>query len=114
MSVGGCMTAAQRQLRLTRFTPKLWANISGIVVNNAKLTVRHVGGGYLLDAQDVTSRLQAYKAGHNTIYLVYVSSSAMSATNNTPVAVEINDLKLPFNSEATGKLNLVDMEGEKI
>lgn len=98
INVGGCITSAQKQLRFTIFTPKLLTNISSIVVNNAKLTVRHVGGGYLLDAQDVTSRLQAYKAGHNVIYLVYVSSSAMSATNNTPVAVEINDLKLTFKS----------------
>lgn len=97
INVGGCITSAQKQLRFTIFTPKLLTNISSIVVNNAKLTARHVGGGYLLDAQDVTSRLQAYKAGDNTIYLVYVSSSAMSATNNTPVAVEINNLKLTFN-----------------
>lgn len=98
INVGGCITSAKKQLRFTIFTPKLLTNISSIVVDNAKLTVRHVGGGYLLDAQDVTSRLQAYKAGDNTIYLVYISSSAMSTTNNTPVAVEINDLKLTFKS----------------
>lgn len=98
INVGGCITSGQKQLRFTIFTPKLLTNISSIVVNNAKLTARHVGGGYLLDAQDVTSRLEAYKAGDNTIYLVYVSSSAMSTTNNTPVAVEINNLKLTFNS----------------
>lgn len=98
INVGGCITSAQKLLRFAIFTPKLLTNISSIVVNNAKLTVRHVGGGYLLNAQDVTSRLQAYKAGDNTIYLVYVSSSAMSATNNTPVAVEINNLKLTFKS----------------
>lgn len=97
-NVGGCITSGQKQLRFAIFTPKLLTNISSIVVNNAKLTVRHVGGGYLLDAQDVTSRLEAYKAGDNTIFLVYVSSGAMSATNNTPVAVEINNLKLTFKS----------------
>lgn len=97
INVSGCITSAKKQIRFTIFTPKLLTNISSIVVDNAKLTARHVGGGYLLDAQDVTSRLQAYKAGDNTIYLVYVSSSAMSATNNTPVAVEINNLKLTFN-----------------
>lgn len=98
INVGGCITSAQKQLRFTIFTPKLLTNISSIVVNNAKLTARHVDGGYLLDAQDVTSRLEAYIAGDNTIYLVYVSSGAMSTTNNTPVAVEINNLKLTFNS----------------
>lgn len=98
INVGGCITSGQKQLRFTIFTPKLLTNISSIVVNNAKLTARHVDGGYLLDAQDVTSRLEAYKAGDNTIYLVYISSSAMSTTNNTPVAVEINNLKLTFNS----------------
>lgn len=97
INVGGCITSAQKQLRFTIFTPKLLTNISSIVANNAKLTVRHIGGGYLLDAQDVTSRLKAYKAGDNTIYLVYASSSAISTTNNTPVAVEINNLKLTFN-----------------
>ena len=114
INVGGCITSAQKQLRFTIFTPKLLTNISSIVVNNAKLTARHVDGGYLLDAQDVTSRLEAYKAGDNTIYLVYVSSSAMSTANNTPVAVEINNLKLTFSSEATAKLNLLNMEGEEI
>lgn len=98
INVGGCITSGQKQLRFAIFTPKLLTNISSIVVDNAKLTVRHVGGGYLLDAQDVTSRLEAHKAGHNVIYLVYVSSSAINTTNNTPVAVEINDLKLTFKS----------------
>ena len=113
INVGGCITSGQKQLRFAIFTPKLLTNISSIVVNNAKLTARHVDGGYLLDAQDVTSRLEAYKAGDNTIYLVYVSSSAMNTTNNTPVTVEINNLKLTFSSVSTTELNLLNMEGDE-
>lgn len=97
LNVGGCITAAQKQIRFTLMLPKLLTKLSSITVNKAVLTVRHTGGGYLLDAVDVTSKVQAYIKGDNLIYLVYVSSSAMSATNNTPVAIEINDLQLTFN-----------------
>ena len=95
-NVGGCLTSAKKQVRFAVFTLKSLANISSITVNAATLTIRNTAGNYILDASSVTSSVTAQKAGDNCIYLVYIASTAMAGTNNTPVAIEINKLTLTF------------------
>lgn len=96
ITVGGSLTASKGQVRFGVFVPKLLTNINSVTVNLAKITVRNTAGAYILDYKDVTSALTVSKAGDNAIYLSYAASN-MSGTNNTPVSVEINALKLTFN-----------------
>lgn len=96
ITVGGSLTASKGQVRFGVFLPKLLTNINSVTVSLAKLTIRNTSGSYIIDYKDVTSALSAAKSGDNTVYLSYGASS-MSGTNNTPVSVEINALKLTFN-----------------
>ena len=96
ITVGGSLTASKGQVRFGVFLPKLLTNINSVTVSLAKLTIRNTSGSYILDYKDVTSALSAAKSGDNTVYLSYGASN-MSGTNNTPVSVEINALKLTFN-----------------
>ena len=96
ITVGGSLTASKGQVRFGVFLPKLLTNINSVTVSLAKLTIRNTSGSYIIDYKDVTSALSASKSGDNTVYLSYGASS-MSGTNNTPVSVEINALKLTFN-----------------
>ena len=96
ITVGGSLTASKSQVRFGVFLPKLLTNINSVTVSLAKLTIRNTSGSYIIDYKDVTSALSASKSGDNTVYLSYGASN-MSGTNNTPVSVEINALKLTFN-----------------
>lgn len=96
ITVGGSLTAAKSQIRFGVFLPKLLTNINSVTVSLAKLTIRNTAGSYILDYEDVTSALSAAKSGDNTVYLSY-GASDIAGTNNTPVSVEINALKLIFN-----------------
>lgn len=96
ITVGGSLTAAKGQVRFGVFLPKLLTNINSVTVSLAKLTIRNTSGSYIIDYKDVTSALSASKSGDNTVYLSYGARN-MSGTNNTPVSVEINALKLTFN-----------------
>lgn len=96
ITVGGSLTASKGQVRFGVFLPKLLTNINSVTVSLAKLTIRNTAGSYIIDYKDVTSALSAAKSGDNTVYLSYGAKS-MSGTNNTPVSVEINALKLTFN-----------------
>ena len=96
ITVGGSLTASKGQVRFGVFLPKLLTNINSVTVSLAKLTIRNTSGSYIIDYKDVTSALSASKSGDNTVYLSYGASN-MSGTNNTPVSVEINALKLTFN-----------------
>ena len=96
ITVGGSLTASKGQVRFGVFLPKLLTNINSVTVSLAKLTIRNTAGSYIIDYKDVTSALSASKSGDNTVYLSYGASN-MSGTNNTPVSVEINALKLTFN-----------------
>ena len=99
INVGGCLTASKAQVRFGIFTPKSLKNITSITVNYAKLAIRSSAGGYILNMVEVTDKIYTEISGENAIYLSYQPSSAMSGTNNTPVAVEINGLELTFNIE---------------
>lgn len=99
INVGGCLTASRAQVRFGIFTPKLLKNITSITVNYAKLAIRSSAGGYILNMVEVTDKIYTEISGENAIYLSYQQSSAMSGTNNTPVAVEINGLELTFNED---------------
>ena len=96
ITVGGSLTASKGQVRFGVFLPKLLTNINSVTVSLAKLTIRNTSGSYIIDYKDVTSALSASKSGDNTVYLSYGAHN-MSGTNNTPVSVEINALKLTFN-----------------
>ena len=96
ITVGGSLTASKGQVRFGVFLPKLLTNINSVTVSLAKLTIRNTSGSYIIDYKAVTSALSASKSGDNTVYLSYGASN-MSGTNNTPVSVEINALKLTFN-----------------
>lgn len=94
---GGCMTASKGQVRFGICVPKFLTRIKSITVNYAKLSIRNTAGSYILEMKEATNYVTANNEGENMIYLVYTPSSAMSGTNNTPVAVEINGLELTFN-----------------
>lgn len=98
VTVGGSLTSSRQQIRFSVFTPKLLTNIESVSVDYIKISVRYANGGYLIEEQDVTSNVTADVCGDNSIYLRYLTDTAMTeAQNNTPVSVEILGLNLSFN-----------------
>ena len=97
INIGGCMTDSKLQVRSGLFVHKSLKKIKSITVNYIHASIRYTGGGYLVSEKDITANTTAYVNGENAIYLVYKASSAMSGTNNTPIAIQIHELRLTFH-----------------
>ena len=93
----GLLTTSSKNVHFTIFTPKDMSYINSITINSYSLDIRHPSGGYI--ANDVTSfdGIVATKRSPNMIDITITYNTAVSFTNNTPVSVAVNNLKLTFN-----------------
>ena len=103
---GGLLTSDATKIKFIITLPRRLQNVTKINVQSLKINVRISSGGYIPNTAYVDggydvlsdSTIQIYTSilTDNTIGFLLKKSSAYSATNNTPVAVEINKLQIQF------------------
>ena len=94
----GLLTGSAKSIHFTIFTPKDLSDISSITINSYNLDIRHPNGGYIATAlTSVSGTIQALKRSPNIVDITITLNTATSFTNNTPVSVAVNSLKLTFN-----------------
>lgn len=100
--VAGCLTNGTKDIRFTVFTPKSLEKISNIILNSGDITVRHASGIYLHNHSLVSDMKNegsfvVKKVANNCFSIVYQKNTTYSATNNSPVAVELLNFNVTFN-----------------
>lgn len=93
---GGHITGGNTSICTNINLPKRLDKISSIGVNSYDITVRAVGGGYLLNRATSGVTVTCVKADACNVQITITTPSALSTTNNTPVAVAIYGLGLTF------------------
>jgi microcystin-dependent protein len=104
-SFGGALSNSNTELRFVIFTHRGLDKISSITVNAMRLNVRHPDGGYIGASGSITGgydflanySVTAIKGGSNTISIVVKSSGSFGYTNNCPISIEPNEIRLTFN-----------------
>lgn len=94
---GGHITNGSKDICTNVALPERMSNISTITVTGYDFTVRSTAGGYILNRATSGLTVNAMKADSRNLQLTIKSSTALNATNNTPVAVAIYGLNLTFN-----------------
>lgn len=100
IDVGGYLTGSAESIRFSIALPKQLDNISSITIKELNVAIRKVEGGYLINGNvlaDDSLTAYAYARTPNYIDFYIAKSSGYSGTNNTPIGVAINILKLTFN-----------------
>lgn len=94
----GFITTGQKEIFFPIYLPKRTDNVTSASLTVSKASIRHVGGGYLLQGGQLTS-LGTVTVQMGTCFLTVkvASSSALSATNNTPVVVELTSAVVTFS-----------------
>ncbi len=98
--LGGTLTGSSKQMVFSIFTSKSLKNITSFTLNSMKLTARSVAGEYLLNGvsnTDFDGTITLEKRNDNTISIYWNANTAFSATNNTPVAIAINNFKITLS-----------------
>lgn len=98
--VGGTLTGGAKQIVFSMTTDKSLKNINKITLNSMKLTVRSVTGEYLLNGvnnTDFDGTVSIERRNNNTLSIYWNANTAFSATNNTPVAVAINNFNISLS-----------------
>lgn len=104
-SFGGALSNSNTELRFVIFTHRGLDKISSITVNAMRLNVRHPDGGYIGASSSIGGgydflanySVTAIKGGSNTISIVVKSNSSFGYTNNCPISIEPNEIRLTFN-----------------
>ena len=101
--LGSMLSNSATRVYATIFTNKSLKNIKTITVNNYNISARTVDGNYILN--NVTPNTfdgvcNAEVVGDNAISIYWTANSAYSTTNNTPIGLSLNSLKLTFNESA--------------
>ena len=94
---GGHITNGSKDICTNVALPERMTNISSITVTGYDLTARSTAGAYILNRVTSGLTVNAIKADSRNLQLTIKSSTALNATNNTPVAVAIYKLNLTFN-----------------
>ena len=94
--LGGHITGSTKSLCTNLPVPKRLDKISTITITSYDISVRAVGGGYLLNRATSGLTVSAVKSDNGNIALTFDSSTAFSTTNNTPIGIAIYKLTLSF------------------
>lgn len=102
----GMLTGSAKRITFSVVLPKSYEGRT-VKVTQMKLNVRHVGGGYLFSSAyvtggydvlaDSTLTVEQTESSVNMLTFGIVKSAAYSGTNNTPVTVGVESLKLSFS-----------------
>ena len=103
MVVDGYLSGGSTVIYFAIPTPKLMSGLTP-VLNEITLSTRPASGGYLLsgitqDTFDGTIAID--KSTDNLVLMRLTANTAFSATNNTPVSIQIDNLNITFSSTAT-------------
>ncbi len=93
---GGYLTSSATSIRFSILLPKKMDNVTP-TISSGTITVRASSGGYMLNAQNIKNATITLSKSKNYLIVNCTYSAAFSATNNTPVAVNIDDLKISFS-----------------
>ena len=107
-STSGWVTSSTTEFNFSITTPKSLVNVSGVTVNTLKLNVRHGTGGYLGASGHVEGGTNFYTSSYDVFvrksadnmvsFLVRLKTGTFSGvTNNTPLAIELNNVKVTFS-----------------
>jgi len=104
--VNGYITNDSKQIYFTLTLPKSMANVTP-TLTELKINGRHVGGGYIFSSAYISagydvlndSALNVSIAQKTDDYITVLieSTTAWSVTDNTPVSISIESLKISFN-----------------
>lgn len=104
--VNGYITNESKQIYFTLTLPKSMANVTP-TLTELKINGRHVGGGYIFSSAYISagydvlndSALNVSIAQKTDDYITVLieSTTAWSVTDNTPVSISIESLKISFN-----------------
>lgn len=104
--VNGYITNESKQIYFTLTMPKSMANVTP-TLTELKINGRHVGGGYIFSSayisagydvlNDSALNVSIVKKDDNYITVLIESTTAWSVTDNTPVSISIESLKISFN-----------------
>lgn len=99
--LGGVLTSSGGKIATTIFTNKSLSKITKATIDNFNIYVRKDNGGYLLQTSkdDFVANGGSFKAtivNDNAVCLEWFGDFN-SPTNNTPVGIELANLKLTFN-----------------
>lgn len=100
--VGGLLTTSATEIKFSIVLPKTIES-QFILVTELKLNVMHSGSyipniGYVEGGTDFIegNSVKAYKITDNIVGIAIKSNSSFNATNNYPLAIEINKITLQF------------------
>ena len=97
LCTAGYLTTSAKQISFTIFLPKRMNNVTPSI-SSGSLNVRATNGSYLVLNQSViaNNNISVKKVDNIlTVHLIYDEAFA-NATNNTPVGVQISNLKIDF------------------
>lgn len=104
--VNGYITNDSKQIYFTLTMPKSMANVTP-TLTELKINGRHVGGGYIFSSayisagydvlNDSALNVSIAKKTDDYITVLIESTTAWSVTDNTPVSISIESLKISFN-----------------
>lgn len=96
----GYVTGGKKEIFFPWYIPKNMKNINSITINAINVTVRGVAGGYIVDHETLSNiggTITATKIDDKTIQIHIAKNNVMSsATNNSPVSIQLNELTLTF------------------
>ena len=105
--IGGLLSNSNTEIRFVLLLHRGLSKINSITVNTMKLNVRHADGGYVGASSNsavsggydflANYTITATKAGDNAVNICIKKSSSFGYTNNAPLAIEPNNIKLTFN-----------------
>lgn len=97
--VVGAVSSSSTNILFSIVLPKRMTNVKP-TLESAKWFVRHIGGGYIFNGTTLpdegTITLEKFE---NILSVVVKYSETLQATNNTPVTIELQNLKISFSEE---------------
>ena len=102
--LGGTLSNSNTEVRFILLLPRSLVNIKSVTVNILKLNIRHPDGGYIGPSSAVDNGydflsnypIYVHLMGENMLNICIKNVNGWGYTNNTPLSIEPNEIKLTF------------------
>lgn len=102
--LGGTLSNSNTEVRFLLLLPRSLVNIKSVTVNTLKLNIRHPDGGYIGPSSAVDNGydflanypIYVHLMGENMLNICIKNTNGWGYTNNTPLSIEPNEIKLTF------------------
>jgi microcystin-dependent protein len=102
--LGGTLSNSNTEVRFLLLLPRSLVNIKSVTVNILKLNIRHPDGGYIGPSSAVDNGydflsnypIYVHLMGENMLNICIKNENGWGYTNNTPLSIEPNEIKLTF------------------